>query len=164
MSNAVKNKSKRKVRNAATRKERRVAKSAISWAEDYGEITQHPTKYSVKQLNNRLDFTGLEQKLHQVLGLPVTIAGRMSEEHGGRLKVNLRSENLVEHIGILGCVMEHFYINEWSNNVIQHGNGDYILNVGIHFSWEFKDGGSNGHEIFWCAYNFDRREWSFGNI
>jgi len=149
--------------NTNTKTKTKKAKSTIHWAEDWGEAEAkpNPTKYSINQLNNKLDFTGLEEKLEKILGIKVVITGQMQKTHSGRVEIDFVSDNLVEHVGILTPVMKNFVIHDWSNQLYEHENGDIILSTGVHFAWDFHKGGSNGHDLFWAFYNFDKREWAF---
>ena len=135
--------------------------SSITWSDNFGEVKYNPDKYTARQLNNRLSFAGLETKLQQVLGVVVNLKGEMFEERK-RLKVKLMSQNLFDKVGMLSTIMEDVRIHDWGSSVLEHENGDIVLSVSLHFCWDFKDGGSNGHDLLFQAfYNFDRREWAF---
>jgi hypothetical protein len=135
--------------------------STIHWAEDWGTYKEHPTKYTVRQLNNRLDFTGLEIKLKRCLHTDVVITGQMEKGHNGGMNIDFRSQNLADQAGVLSPIFKELYVNEFSNGVYEHENGDIVLSLSVHYRWEFHDGGSNGHQLFWAYYNFDRKEWAF---
>ena len=160
MGTATKSKSKASVKRTKAKKSRAEAKSTIHWA-GLGKL-HHPAKYSVKQLNNRLDFNGLELKLKKCFNMDVPLTGEMFKTHNGAIKIKFESDNLVKHAGILRSVLKELVISDWSNGIYQHENGDIILSVNVHFSWTFRQGGSNGHDLgLWAFYNFDRREWAF---
>jgi len=145
-------------------KTKKKAKSTTNWAEDFKVVNEYPTKYTVRQLNNRLDFTGMEKKLKKLLGTKIQFTGKIfKDDYSGRLRIEMHSQYLNDKMGILSFFYESIRIEEFSNSIIQHENGDICLDVDVIFQWKYKDGGRNGHIIMQAFYNFDRKEWAFSN-
>jgi hypothetical protein len=71
--------------------------------------------------------------------------------------VRLESPDLSKDTGILASTYKWFRLE--GTNVVMVSDG--TLHVSMAFQWQYKNGGSNGVNIFSAWYDFDKSSWVF---
>lgn len=105
----------------------------------------------------KANIQGLELEVSSRLGIEIKL--NVSEHRNGNIEI--QSENLVKHTGILVNLYKKFVFSTWGGTLIVDENKIWF---NPKFFYEFTDGGSNGTDALWTGlyFNLETKEWEFG--
>ena len=123
------------------------------------------TKIEVTELQAKIDaienasgkgsfFTPLEEEVSKRIKTDVTFPSIEFQ----KTCVRLTSLNIVEKAGIMASVFSELHVITFGSD---YNSENGTLWLSINFSWEMKNGGSNGTAILSAWYDFNDNEWSF---
>jgi hypothetical protein len=113
-------------------------------------------KLTVKMLE-KIDWEALTKQMSRVIGMPVVFTTK-AVGVGGRLL--LKSENLVEYVGILQSVFEKVTVGNFGGECYVKDGKKYLW-IPVHFTWYHKGGGTNGTGIMDATWDFKAKSWTF---
>lgn len=102
------------------------------------------------QLINELNTKELYEGIENYLGIKGLDFKEKKEPKKGRLRFD--AELPLDKVGIFALAMEKAEVGNFSNGITTDKNGDLYYWVDVHFSYQFKDGGSNGCKTGLCAF------------
>lgn len=108
-----------------------------------------------KKKFDEIKWEGLEEQIKRVTGLKVLEIDKELDEEG---RIEIGSQDLKDYAGIMSSMYKKLVIGNFGAQI---DDTDNILWLPIHFLWEYKDGGTNGHKLFTSWYNFETNAWSF---
>ena len=85
-------------------------------------------------------------------------------DRSGNSTFTISSKNLIELTGPIGEIMyDEFIFQPWGGTKINGPDGKQIW-FSPKFRFKYKDGGSNGADVFWSGiwYDIDEDKWIFG--
>lgn len=93
-----------------------------------------------------LDLSPVERFCTELLSTPITFSKEITKRND-RLHLTIRSQNLTEEAGVLGVTLDRLYVFNFGSITVYLDKKDEIkFNCGdLHFTYQFKNGGSNGH-------------------
>ena len=103
------------------------------------------------------NIRGLESAISSRLGIEVKL--NVSENRNGNIEI--QSENLAKHTGILVNLYKEFVFSIWGGTLIVDENKIWF---NPKFFFKYRDGGSNGTDALWTGlyFNLETKEWEFG--
>jgi hypothetical protein len=105
-------------------------------------------KLKTIQINNLPDL------LTNLLGYYIRIDEIKVSDRG---YVEIVSQDLTEHTGIMSEYYKSFRVEAFSNNIVS--DDDNLYWVDMSFRWMYNSGGSNGHSFKNVFYNFKTKNW-----
>lgn len=124
-------------------------------------MEQRLTKEEQKKFMEELDITPIEKVLSKKLGVEIKLSKRIFERNN-EIQMDLKSQDLKEYAGILSSQYNYLVIDTFGSCsfYINDKNNQGFIIPSMHYSFEYVNGGSNGHELqkFW--YDFRKNEWS----
>lgn len=105
------------------------------------------------ELLKTMEISNLPFLLTNLLGYDIKIEDFKISKQG---YVDITSNELKEHTGIMSEYYETFRVESFSNGFTEDSN---IYWVSMSFRFRYKSGGSNGHTFKNVFYNFKTKTW-----
>lgn len=111
----------------------------------------------VAKLLAQIDWKALESKLSEKLGVAITVTAKVK----GNGYVSWESQELVQHAGIMQAGLAKLVVGSFGSSNVEEliSKKEYWCTVS--FSFELKDGGTNGIRLFSAWYDIVKKVWKF---
>ena len=114
------------------------------------EIPEEDAK--LDEVANNID--GLAKLVSKELGAPIKLTA-MVEMGRGNSRVKFTSSDLSEKAGVMSNMYSRLVVGDFGGNLTT----DNHYWAPVHFSFKYKNGGSNGTAICNAFYSFEKKSW-----
>jgi hypothetical protein len=101
-----------------------------------------------------INFNALEKEIGKRTGYSVTLKGEIKNDI-----LLFESENLKDKAGIMATCYKKLQICNFGGGRCK--DNAKMFWVPVDFSFQYEDGGSNGHNLFRALYDSETNEWIF---
>lgn len=105
---------------------------------------------------NTIQISNLPNLLTNLLGYDILIENIEVSKQG---YIDIVSQDLTEHTGIMSEYYESFRVEAFSNNIVSDDENLYWVQMS--FRWTMKTYGSNGHTFKDVFYDFKKQSWFY---
>ncbi len=104
-----------------------------------------------------IDFKPLEDKLSEVLGMPITLTSEIKQYRGDRPIIKFESQDVRDACGVFGMILSNCVISTFGTGFYK--NSDDIWGR-MDLQYSHKEGGSNGMDLLQYEYS-QENGWRF---
>jgi hypothetical protein len=115
-------------------------------------------KNDLATLMAEIDFTPLEAKISELLGVSITF---ITKEAKGSSRINIETDNIVDQAGLFAAVFSDVRVENFGGEITSSGKKIWFP---IHLAWKHIGGGTNGTDLVTALYTIETEEWEFREL
>jgi len=95
----------------------------------------------------------LSENISDLIGSSVKFSYELKKNGFEKNYLSVRSSNMVHHFGLFEGIADSVTVETFNSSYNEETSTIWMT---LHYSWKFKNGGSNGHEIATCWYCLEK--------